>query len=153
MNIVKRVDQYDEANVFFCEPIKNNVMDDGNFVRILYSNSFCTLNGVYVLLSITATNVEKYYNKYKIFFDKTANSEIIDKICEIENSILQKVNITSRKTPQRKLHEQFKNGNIKIFVDQAELTNQHTFLLKISGVWETEDNYGVTYKFIRVDNH
>ena len=38
MNLVKTISQYDDKSVFFCEPIKNNIMNDGNFIRILYSN-------------------------------------------------------------------------------------------------------------------
>ena len=52
MNIVKRIDQYDENNCFFCEPIKNNVMNDGNFIRIIYSTHNFTLNGIYLLLTL-----------------------------------------------------------------------------------------------------
>jgi beta-lactam-binding protein with PASTA domain len=50
MNIVKRIDQYDESHVIFCEPIKNNVMNDGNFIRIIYSTHNVVLNGIYLLL-------------------------------------------------------------------------------------------------------
>ena len=46
-----------------------------------------------------------------------------------------------------KIYEQIGNGNIKIFADNIEhISNQ--FLLKIAGIWETEYNYGLTYKFI-----
>ena len=46
MNIVKTIDQYDENYVFFCDPIKNNIMNNGNFIRILYSTSLFVLNGI-----------------------------------------------------------------------------------------------------------
>ena len=64
MNVIKKLDQYDEKCVFFCEPIKNNIMNDGNFIRILYSNELFVLNGIYLIFSINSMNVEKYYNKY-----------------------------------------------------------------------------------------
>ena len=31
MNIVKTLDQYHDDCVYFCEPIKNNIMNDGTF--------------------------------------------------------------------------------------------------------------------------
>ena len=53
----------------------------------------------------------------------------------------------NNKIPQYKIHEQLQNGNIKIFTD---IGNKQTssFILKISGIWETQYNYGLTYKFI-----
>ena len=52
MNIALRPDQYDDNCIYFCEPIKNNVMNDGNFIRILYANSIVTLNGIYILIKL-----------------------------------------------------------------------------------------------------
>ena len=31
MNLVKTIEQYNHNNLIFCEPIKNNIMNDGNF--------------------------------------------------------------------------------------------------------------------------
>ena len=66
MNIVKRPDQYDESNVLFCDPIKNNVMNDGNFIRILYSTQWFTMNGIYLLMTLHDITCEKYYLKYSM---------------------------------------------------------------------------------------
>ena len=49
MNIVINMNQYDENNIFFCEPIKNNIMNDGTFIRIIYSTNNIVLNGIYIL--------------------------------------------------------------------------------------------------------
>ena len=46
MNIVKTIDQYNEDYIYFCEPIKNNIMNDGYFIRIIYSSPLFVLNGV-----------------------------------------------------------------------------------------------------------
>ena len=48
MNIVKNIEQYDENNVYFFDPIKNNIMNDGTFIRILYSTENFMLNGIYL---------------------------------------------------------------------------------------------------------
>jgi len=151
MNIVKKLEQYDENCVFFCDPIKNNIMNDGNFIRILYSNELFVLNGIYIIFSINLMSVEKYYNKYKISFDKSANNDIIEQIRVIEENIIKKINIQN-KTPQFKIFEQLKNGYIKIFIEpNNEIFNNNTFLLKISGIWDTDMSYGVTYKFIKIN--
>ncbi len=151
MNIIQNIDQYDINSVFFCDPIKNNIMNDGNFIRIFYSNEFVVLNGIYLTFTINSTSIEKYYNKYKIIFDKVAHNDVIEQIRLIEEGLIEKLNIKN-KTPQYKIHEQLKNGNVKIFIDpkQDVFSANNTFLLKISGIWETDINYGVTYKFMRL---
>jgi hypothetical protein len=123
-------------------------MADGNFIRILYSTPIFILNGIYLSISINQISVEKYFNKYKCSFDISSHLIIINKIRNIEDGILRKINIKG-KVPQYKIFEQIKNGNIKIFSDNIEKIN-NMFLLKIAGIWETEHNYGLTYKFIKV---
>ena len=66
MNIVKTLDQYDGNNIFFCDPIKNNIMNNGNFIRIIYSTSLFVLNGIYININFNYTSIDKYYNKYYI---------------------------------------------------------------------------------------
>ena len=148
MNIVKRVDQYNDNNLFFCEPIKNNIMNDGNFIRILYSTSNFTLNGIYLLIHIHDIICEKYYLKYRCTFNVSMHKDMIDNIKIIEEDILKKYEIKD-KIPQFKIYEQLKNGNIKIFSDLTNKTNS-SFILKISGIWETQIHYGLTYKFINI---
>ena len=48
MNLVKNFKQYNNNNVLFFEPIKNNIMNEGNFIRILYSTPIFILNGIYI---------------------------------------------------------------------------------------------------------
>jgi hypothetical protein len=73
---------------------------------------------------------------------------MIDNIKIIEEDILKKYEIKD-KIPQFKIYEQLKNGNIKIFSDLTNKTNV-SFILKISGIWETQIHYGLTYKFINI---
>jgi ribosomal protein S17E len=148
MNIVKTLEQYDEDCVYFCDPIKNNIMNDGNFIRIIYSTPLFTLNGIYLSININHLAVEKYYNKFKCSFDTNLYKDLIEKLQTIEIDIIKKINIKG-KIPQYKIHEQLKNGNIKIFSEDISKIN-NTFLLKIAGIWETDMYYGLTYKFIKL---
>ena len=149
MNIVIRFNQYEDNCVYFCEPIKNNIMNDGNFIRILYANTYVTLNGIYILIKLNDIVCDKYYNKYKCNFDVNSHNDIINNLKNIEESILKKIDIND-KLPQYKIYEQLKNGNIKIFNDIGTKSSS-SFILKISGIWETITNYGLTYKFVKVD--
>ena len=151
MNIVKYIEQYDENNIYYCDPIKNNVMNNSNFIRIIYSTPLFVLNGINLFLSFNDINVEKYYNKYKCSFNISAHKDIIEYIRIIEANLLVNVNIMC-KIPQYKIYDQIKNGNIKIFSENIEKISNNLFMLKISGIWETETHYGVTYKFLKI-NH
>jgi hypothetical protein len=150
MNLVKKIEQYNESNIFFCDPIKNNIMNEGQFIRILYSTNTIVLNGIYLYIQLNEPFLEKYYNKYKCSFNTILHKELIDNIKLIEENILNKINIVN-KTSQHKIYEQLKSGNIKIFCDSTPKTN-NSFILKISGIWETQHNYGLTYKFTKINN-
>ena len=147
MNLVKSINQYSEDNIYFCEPIKNNVMNEGKFIRILYSTHNLVLNGIYLLVHINDITCDKYYNKYKCNFNTLHNKDIIDNIKTIEENILRKIEI--KKIPQLKIYEQLRNGNIKLFNEVNK--SFCSFILKISGIWETQFNYGLTYKFIKIN--
>jgi len=149
MNIVKNIEQYNEDYVYFCDPIKNNIMNDGNFIRILYSTPLFILNGIYVNIIINHTSVDKYYNKFKCTFDINYHRDILEKIRYIEEGLLKKINING-KIPQYKIYEQLRNGNIKVFSESYDKINTN-FLLKIAGIWETDTDYGLTYKFININ--
>ena len=148
MNIVTTLDQYDNNFVYFSEPIKNNIMNDGYFLRILYSTPLFILNGIYISININHITIEKYYNKFKCSFDTHLYKDLIEQLYIVEDNIIKKINIKS-KIPQYKIHDQLKNGHIKIFSENID-KNNNLFLLKIAGIWETDMFYGLTYKFIKL---
>jgi len=150
MNIAIKLEQYDEKCIYFCDPIKNNIMCDSNFIRILYSTHFMVLNGIYLLIKFNDMTLDKYYNKYKCNFNVNTHDNLIYCLKTIEENILKKLSIENKK-PQFKVYEQLKTGNIKIFGDAISNQN-NVFILKISGIWETPQHYGLTYKFIKTNS-
>jgi hypothetical protein len=157
MFLVKNIDQYDNTNIYFCDPIKNNIMHEGMFIRIIYSTPLITLNGINLIVHLNDVNIEKYYNKYKCTFNINTHRDIIDNIRLIEMNLLKSINIYN-KSPQYKVFEQLRNGNIKLFLDNDNMRNNissntvtsNLFMLKISGIWETDTQYGITYKFSKI---
>jgi hypothetical protein len=105
------------------------------------------MNGIYILLNFDNFYIEKYYNKYKYTFDTTVNSELINFVRNVEIDILTKLNIRD-KCPVHKIYDQLKIGGIKIITDKIEFNE--SIILKISGIWETDTEYGITYKFINI---
>ena len=64
MNIVTDINTFDSNNVYFLDSVKNTIMSDSNFIRIIYSNDLFMLNGIFLKINLKITNSDKYYNKY-----------------------------------------------------------------------------------------
>lgn len=147
MNVVKSLEQFEIESVYFTEPIKNNIINDSSFVRILYSTNTFVLNGIFLLVNFNNIVFEKYFNKYKCSYDVSSNKDIIEKIKLIELNIIKKASVfIKNKIGQSKIYEQISLGNLKLYSDNINKYN-NTFILKISGIWETDNYYGLTYKF------
>jgi hypothetical protein len=151
MNLITYIDNYKEDYVYFSEPIYNTIINIHNskFIRILYSTKEVILNGIYIYIPLNDVIMEKYYNKYKCIFPINMNNkEIIDKIKLLEYNLLKKYkHLCNNKIPQYKICEQLRMGYIKIFNNFNSKQNCNNFLLKISGLWETNNEYGITFKF------
>jgi hypothetical protein len=168
MNIILSDSQFNIENLYFMEPVVNTIMDNSMFIKILYSNKFVTLNGLYLTMAINITNNELYFKKIKYTYDVTTihNNTILNKIYNIESSILDKYISSKPKSKKHIIYDTLKTGIIKIFPNQPNIHNHSTnlpntittpnqsinqklldgFILKISGIWENETEYGVTYK-------
>lgn len=147
MNLIETIEQHNPNYVFFCDPITNNIMDNGNFIRIIYSTPFFTLNGIYIDIPISHYSIEKFYNKYKCIFDIQTHAQMIRKIVAIEAAILDKLAIRNKQATL-KISEQLQMGCIKVF-SEKQTDSESRIVLKLSGIWETDTAYGLTFKFIR----
>jgi hypothetical protein len=53
------------------------------------------------------------------------------------------------KTQKRSLRNSLNTGVIKYFsMDNKPYNNNKVFILKISGIWENDTEYGITYKIM-----
>ena len=148
MNIAISIAQHDIASVFFCEPTQNNIIENGTFIRIIYASDI-TLNGIYIWFALSDVICEKYYNKCKYCFSLYKYTEVVNALKQMEENILNKYKSMyhNEKTPLFKIYEHIQRGSIKLFQDVETPREEYLFVLKISGVWETADYYGLTYKF------
>ena len=131
--IAEEIDDILYHNIFISESNKNNI---NNFIKIFYSNNIFFLNSIYI--HVKPQNLKIYNNK--IIFDKLPN---IEKIKNLESFILNNVNI--KKEPVYKLSNLLDNNILK-YGDQIYKYN----ILNISGIWETNDNYGITFKILLI---
>ena len=148
MYVVLDVADFNINNIFYQEKVKNTVMNNSNFLRVSYSNKLFTLNGIFIKFSLNLCAIEKSFNKYKCLFDMKTHTDVIDQFSLIEKHLMEKYNSTT-KTPIYRISEQLNNGFLKIF-NETECKETNDFILKIYGIWETECEYGLTYKFINI---
>lgn len=150
MNIILDINTLDKNNIFFNNPIKNTVLDNNNseFIKIIYSNSDIIINGIYLKLNLIYNNVIENGNKFIYVFNIEKNKEAINKINFLENEILLKYNKNFNRILL--LKELFAKGAIRIYSDY-KIKNKMLFL-KISGLWKTNNDIGLTYKIYDI-NH
>jgi hypothetical protein len=134
--------------IYFNEPIQNNIINESRYIRILYSTPIIVFNGIHVLINLSIDNIERQYNKNILYYNIEKNTEAISSIKKIEKIILKKYN--SVKAPSYNLSELLDSGVIRLFTDFTEKKKVMNIILKISGLWENDETYGVTYKFFSV---
>lgn len=125
MNILLNLKQINADYIFFGEPIKNSIIENAKFTRLIYSDADMCLNGLYIYFDSSLIN----------------QREMIDLLIELEKIILFKIDILN-KTAQYKIKDYLKWINSKNYEDYKKYT------LKISGIWETNEDYGITFKFL-----
>ena len=148
MYVVLDIEDFNINNIFYQEKVKNTVMDNSNFLRVNYSNDIFILNGIFIKFNLQLYTIEKSFNKYKCLFDTKTHHDIILHFSAIEKHMMEKHSATT-KTPIYRISEQLNNGFLKIF-NEAECKANNDFILKIYGIWETDCEYGLTYKFINI---
>jgi len=150
------------TNLFFLDTKKNMIMD-GNFTKLLYSNEWFVMNGLYLLFPIEINSSEKLMNKTQIRFNPYSqnNQHIVQDFAKVERKILEYYKQTrgANKKISILLHKQMASGIMKT---SREFPNQNysmdieklQYVIKISGVWETREEMGLTYKLFEVhDNY
>jgi hypothetical protein len=125
MNIIINKDEFNPDYVFFQNSVKNIIMQDGNFTRIIYSNSLFILNSIIVTIDLHITHYEKYFNKYKYFFDCTYENtrKELEKISLIEKQILDRIQFPNKK-PIYRINQQISYGNIKFYTDTIQYNSE-----------------------------
>lgn len=154
MNITLNAEQFDKKSVIFSETKKNIIMD-GNFTKIIYSDEFVTINGIYINFPIYFDSNIKTANKNFFYFQphNFENKILINNIIQIEQDIIHhyKNVYNINKKCIYSLSQQILSGILKIYSD-IDSPNSTNFVIKISGVWEDKVQFGLTYKFIQT-NH
>lgn len=142
MSIIISMQRFDHHDVYFHKPVYNTIIPNSKFIRTVYSNGLVTLNNICLEVPIDITRVKR--NRF--FFDVHHNDTALSFLMQIEENILQRSGILN-KLPRKRMTEQLENGFLKIYTPIDDGRYDHPILLKISGLWESESEFGITFKF------
>ena len=162
MIITLDLSKFTLTNMFFLDTKKNIIMH-GNFTKLIFSNENFVMNGIYILFPIEHNGSEKIMNKTQIRFNPFLqhNQTMINEFSKLEKNILEYYKhsrmCNCKITPL--LYKQLMIGfmktnkeyNNQFLINQNE--NNVQYVLKISGVWETHDEIGLTYKLFEVNEN
>lgn len=143
--------QFQKNNILFSEKVENKVINNSDFYRIVYSDKICILSGLHLHFNLENVNIERYFNKIKCCILDSKNTAILEYIKNIEKEILDKFNTPNKhKKSVNNISQQLKNNFIKLYTNKYISYGEKSsinLLLKISGIWESADEYGITFRF------
>ena len=142
MNILLDINDIYIENIFLMEKVRNTVLENSDFTKIIYSNEFIGLNGIYLKVFFINFKIENFNNKTKYNLNNESNNIMIEKLCNIEKNILEFYN--KNLNHQYNLQKQLNNGIYKCVINDNKLF----VTLKISGICENQNSCGLTFKFI-----
>lgn len=111
------------VNINFLDTKKNIIMD-GNFTKIIYSNNWFTINSIFIHFPIEWLSIDKIANKSILRFNpySAKNLPIVQDFAKFETRILEyfktfcKLNIRTTNTFSKQLY----TGNMKIFKEYVD---------------------------------
>lgn len=138
------VDSVDPDCLYLADAVPNAVLPRGEFYRVCYSNETITLRGVYVVLPCQLLHGQTgagWKNCRAI-----CKQEDLKKIGDVERTLTSLVPGAGARW-NSKLKDTLVNGPIR-FSDHIPRDKVKQVVIKISGVWTTNGDSGVTYKLI-----
>jgi hypothetical protein len=166
------LDTYNSKNFYYLDP-KNNLIMDGKFSKIIYTEPYYTINDIYYYIPIEYTHIDYHKEQYTVNFDtqQYQNRAVLHKIYKLEMEILYNYAnyVNCRKISSMSIYNKLLSGQIRMSLSNPP--THHTassastsaspsasataykegkiqFLLKISGVWENNSHFGITAKIV-----
>jgi len=158
MNIVFDISNFQLGYIYFLHA-KQNIVMDGIFSKIIYSNEHMTLNGIFLHIPLEVSSVDKIMNKNIVRFSPSSptNISLIQELSKIENRIIEYYKQTHQNNKYAKkasclLTKQLYSGSLKLYRDYLDNRPTHGrtpyYVVKISGIWENSEEIGITYKIL-----
>ena len=127
MNIAQQLNQFNIEDILYSEAIKNTVIDNSKFIRIITSNENIIINGIFLYISLKCNvydNIKE--QKQKFVFKKEENLLCISLLQSIEQQILHK-GLVLNKNKQLRLSKQLDDGFIKVYNKKLSYETENNF--------------------------
>lgn len=140
MNVIVPYNIFEIKKILFQKPVENKIKYYNSFYRILYNETYFTIQNVIISIPMSYIITNYKNNFYKISF----NNALLYSLFYIEYEILKKINLITNKKIERLLYNDciYKRYILHLNKPSTQI------LLRISGIWESNDKIGITYKFI-----
>tara|TARA_B110000967_G_C18846231_1_gene542148 strand:- start:926 stop:1402 length:477 start_codon:yes stop_codon:yes gene_type:complete len=149
MNFAIDLNNFGLENLSFLDSKKNIIME-GHFTKLNFLTEWFTMNGLYFNFPIEIKNIslgEKNIVKFDAYTKQ--NISIIQYFSTIEQKLLYFYSVIKGKSLQKNnlLTKQLYSGHMKVILEKVSLySGSKKLILKISGIWETDNEIGITYK-------
>ena len=154
MNIILNANTLSLSDIIFTDK-KRNVVIDGTFSKLIYSNHNVMLSGIYLNIPFISLDLFKSENNLFLQYNLSDphNLQIIQEFSKIEYQMLDyykkfnnlHLNISTGMT-RRLQSGKFKISNI----NNVNPQNNIKIVAKISGIWETINEIGLAVKFVPI---
>lgn len=155
MNIIIDISNYNLGYTYFLDA-KRNMVVEGTFSKIIYSNQYFTLNGIYLHSPFEVDSIDRNLKKYilKFYPSSKINTPIVQELNRMEHKIIEyykQLNNIAHKKSSYSLTKQLFSGSLKVYKDYTRPSiseSNITYVVIISGIWETFEEIGITYKVV-----
>lgn len=148
MNIYHTINNLDINNITVCNPIVNKFSNYDKFYKIIYNLNGMTMNSIFLLVDIEYLHISEEHKKYKVIFSIDDNT--IDKIKKMELALLDKINQYIQKEVVLNCHYNLINNKC-IYSNNAISKKNKRIYIRISGIWESNHQIGLTTKMTLLD--
>jgi len=145
-------------SIILNEAVKNSVLQYNYFYKLIYSTDILVLTSIFAIFELTNIVIE---NDIITFNKNNNNFDIFNKLIALEEYLLKLLN--SSKTKLYKFKEIYDNKSLRFVCNEtSEIlenniniinTKNKNLILKISGLWESKESIGLTFKFIIVNKY
>lgn len=150
MNFTIDEPNFNVKNVSLMEPKKNIIMD-GQFTKLNYLCEWFTMNGLVFSTSLDY-RITSMGDKIMINYDpySARNLPVMKFLSSVENQLLDMYSRNKQKHVHKNtlFTKQLYSGYLKIVSNEKDTfrSDKKMWSIKISGIWETNDEIGITYK-------
>jgi len=151
MNIILDPSTFSLSEIFLADK-KRNILINGHFTKILYSNQHLVLNSIYYHISMASSSISTTDNDMFMHYDicNARNIFIMKELADIEYKLLDYYkhfyNLSANISTS--IEKRLQYGKIKLYCEDSNAITPNTqIVIKISGIWETAHEIGLAIKF------